>query len=302
MGMSGLYGVADEAEAIATIERALDLGVTLIDTADVYAPPRPFTNERLVGRAIAARRDEVVLASKFGFTDWPTKDRPVVPSGSPEYVHKACDASLRRLGVDHIDLYYQHRIDPRTPIEETVGAMGELVVAGKVRYLGLCEVGPETIRGAHAIHPLTAVQSEYSLWTRDPEDEVLATLDELGIGLVAFSPLGRGFLSGTVRSLDDLEAGDLRRNFERFQDGRRETNLEFVRAVKEVGAGLGATAAQVALAWLAAKDVVAIPGTKRQTHLEDNVAALGLALDGETMRRLDAPPAVVGARYAGGPR
>jgi aryl-alcohol dehydrogenase-like predicted oxidoreductase len=302
MGMSGLYGVADEAEAIATIRRALDLGVTLIDTADVYAPPRPFTNERLVGRAIAGRRDEVVLASKFGFTDWPKKGRPSPLSGSPEYVHQACDASLSRLGVDHIDLYYLHRVDPATPVEETVGAMGELVAAGKVRYIGLCEVGRETIRSAHAVHPLTAIQSEYSLWTRDPEGEVLATVEELGIGFVAYSPIGRGFLSGTIRSLDDLEDADLRRNFERFQDHSRETNLEFVRGVQEVAATLGATAAQVALAWLAAKGVVAIPGTKRRTHLEDNVAALELVLDDETMGRLNAPPAVAGARYVGGPR
>jgi aryl-alcohol dehydrogenase-like predicted oxidoreductase len=297
MGMSEFYGTADEAEAAATISRALDLGVSFLDTADMYGP---FTNEQLVGRAIAGRRDEVVLATKFGNVrnpDDPT-DRRI--DGSPEYVRSACDASLQRLGVDHIDLYYQHRVDRSVPIEETVGAMAELVAAGKVRYLGLSEASPETIRRAHATHPITALQTEYSLWTRDLEAEILPTVRELGIGLVPYSPLGRGFLTGTITSTDDLDPDDFRRHNPRFQGDALQANLAIVEAVRAIADELGATPGQVALAWVLAQgdDVVPIPGTKRVRYLEENVAAAAVSLTPADLGRLDAAvPAPVGERY-----
>jgi len=286
MGMSEFYGTGDEGESIATIHRALDLGVTLLDTADMYGP---FTNEELVGRAVSGRRDEVVLATKFGNERAPDGTRIGI-NGRPEYVRSACDASLRRLGVDHIDLYYQHRVDPDTPIEDTVGAMAELVSAGKVRHLGLSEAAPGTIRRAHAVHPITALQTEWSLWTRDPEtDGVLETVRELGIGFVAYSPLGRGFLSGAYRTLDDLDTDDFRRHNPRFQGENFGKNLQLVERVEEMAATKGVTAAQLALAWVLAQgdDVVPIPGTKRRTNLEENVAADDISLTPEELRRID---------------
>src|SRR4051794_36214499 len=267
MGMSEFYGTADEDEAIRTIHRALDVGVDFLDTADMYGP---FTNERLVGKAIADRRDQVVLATKFG--NRRGEDGSFLGiSGRPDYLRAACDASLERPGVDHIDLYYQHRVDNETPIEETVGAMKELVEAGKVRHLGLSEASPETIRRAHAIHPITALQSEWSLWTRDPEDAVIPTIRELGIGFVAYSPLGRGFLSGRIRSADDLEQGDFRRRGPRFQDENLEHNLGLLERVEGLAAEKSITPGQLALAWVLARggDVVPIPGTKRVRYLEE---------------------------------
>jgi aryl-alcohol dehydrogenase-like predicted oxidoreductase len=299
MGMSEFYGSADEGEAVATIQRALELGITLLDTADMYGP---FTNERLVGEAIADRRDEVVLATKFGIARDPEDPTVRGVNGRPEYVHQACDASLRRLAVDHIDLYYQHRVDPDVPIEETVGAMAELVGAGKVRFLGLSEAAPATIRRAHAVHPISALQSEYSLWSRDVEEEVLPTIRELGIGLVAYSPLGRGFLTGRIEAADDLEQGDFRRNNPRFQGENLSRNLELVNRVKEIARDKDCTPGQLALAWVMAQgdDVVPIPGTKRRTYLEQNVAAVELELDTSDLQRLDeAAPvgAAAGDRY-----
>jgi len=298
MGMSEFYGATDEGEGLATIVRALDLGVTLIDTADIYGP---FTNERLVGRALGERRDEAVLATKFGNVRNERGERLGI-DGSPEYVHRACDASLERLGVDHIDLYYQHRVDPATPIEETVGAMAELVELGKVRFLGLSEASPATIRRAHAVHPITAVQTEYSLWTRDPEDEVLATVRELGIGFVAYSPLGRGFLTGQFSDLDQLAADDFRRDNPRFQGDNRRHNTELVETVVAVAGEKGVTPAQVALAWVLSRgsDVVPIPGTKRRSYLEQNVAAAAIELSSDELERLEqAFPlgAAAGERY-----
>jgi aryl-alcohol dehydrogenase-like predicted oxidoreductase len=299
MGMSEFYGTADEAEAIATIHRAIELGVTFFDTADMYGP---HTNERLVGRALAGRRDEVVLATKFGIQrDGEDPTRRGV-NGRPEYVREAIDGSLRRLGVDHVDLYYQHRVDPDTPIEETVGAMAELVAAGKVRYLGLSEAAPETIRRAHAVHPISALQTEYSLWSRDPEAEILPLLRELGIGFVPYSPLGRGFLTGTIRSPDDLEADDFRRHNPRFQGEALERNVALVERVRELAAEKQVTAGQLALAWVLAQgdDVVPIPGTKRRRYLEENVAAAEIALTAEDLARLDAAApvgAAAGDRY-----
>jgi aryl-alcohol dehydrogenase-like predicted oxidoreductase len=297
MGMSEFYGTADESEAVRTIHRALDLGVSFLDTADMYGP---FTNEKLVGGAIADRRDSVVLATKFGNVrdvDNPSNRRI---DGSPEYVRSACDASLQRLGVDHIDLYYQHRVDKSVPIEETVGAMAELVTAGKVRHLGLSEASVDTIRRAHATHPITALQTEYSLWTRDLESDILPVLRDLGIGLVPYSPLGRGFLTGTITSTDDLDADDFRRHNPRFAGDALQANLAIVDAVKGVAEGLGATAGQVALAWVLAQgsDVVPIPGTKRVKYLEENVAAASVVLSAADLARLDeAVPAAVGERY-----
>ena len=300
MGMSEFYGTADEAEAVATIHRALDFGVTLLDTSDSYGPQ---TNEVLVGGAIAERRDEVILATKFGIVRDPNNPMVRGVNGRPDYVHRCCDASLRRLAVDHIDLYYQHRVDPGVPIEETVGAMAELVEAGKVRFLGLSEAGPETIRRAHAVHPISALQSEYSLWSRDPEDRVLETLRELGIGLVAYSPLGRGFLTGTITSPDQLPEGDFRRSSPRFQGENFARNLELVQRVEEIARDHDCTPGQLALAWVLAQgdDVVAIPGTKRRTYLEQNVEASELELTAEDLARLDeAAPvgAARGDRYA----
>jgi aryl-alcohol dehydrogenase-like predicted oxidoreductase len=298
MGMSEFYGTADEDEAIATIQRALDLGITFLDTADMYGP---FTNEKLVGRAIAGRRDEVVLATKFG--NQRGEDGSFLGiNGKPDYVRSACDASLARLGVDHIDLYYQHRVDQSVPIEETVGAMKELVEQGKVRHLGLSEASPETIRRAHAVHPITALQTEYSLWTRDPEDAVLPTVRELGIGFVAYSPLGRGFLSGAIASPDDLAEGDFRRNNPRFQGANFDKNLELVERVREIAAERGVTPGQLALAWLLhqSEDIVPIPGTKRREYLEENAAADDIELSEDELERIDeAAPAGVaaGERY-----
>jgi len=297
MGMSEFYGTADEGEAIATIHRAIELGVNLLDTADMYGP---FTNERLVGRAIADRRDQVVLATKFG--NQRNEDGSWVGiNGRPEYVHAACEASLQRLGVDHIDLYYQHRVDSKTPIEETVGAMKELVEAGKVRQLGLSEASPETIRRAHAVHPITALQSEWSLWTRDPEAEIIPTVRELGIGFVAYSPLGRGFLTGQIKSVDDLDVSDFRRRGPRFQSENFQRNLDLVAQVEEIAAEKDVTSSQLALAWVLAQgdDVVPIPGTKRRTYLEQNVAAVDIELTEDDLRRLDNvfPQGAAGDRY-----
>jgi aryl-alcohol dehydrogenase-like predicted oxidoreductase len=285
MGMSEFYGTADEGEAIATIHRAVELGVTFLDTADMYGP---FTNEQLVGRAIADRRDQVVLATKFGNERNPDGSWIGI-NGSPEYVRTACDASLERLGVDHIDLYYQHRVDLDTPIEETVGAMKELVEAGKVKHLGLSEAAPDTIRRAHAVHPITALQTEYSLWSRDPEDEILPTVRELGIGFVAYSPLGRGFLSGQIRSVDDLPENDFRRHGPRFQGENFQRNLGLVAQVEEIAAEKGVTPSQLALAWVLAQgeDIVPIPGTKRVRYLEENAAAADLTLTAEDLARLE---------------
>jgi aryl-alcohol dehydrogenase-like predicted oxidoreductase len=300
MGMSQSYGPAAEQESVATIHRALDLGVTFLDTADMYGP---FTNERLVGRAIAGRRDEVVLATKFG-----NQRRPdgswVGINGRPEYVHSACDASLERLGVDHVDLYYQHRVDPSVPVEETWGAMKELVEAGKVRHLGISEAAPATIRKANAVHPVAALQSEYSLFSRDPERELLATVRELGIGFVAYSPLGRGFLSGrlTSSSPEEFADDDFRRGHPRFEGENFARNLALVERVRQLAAEKGATPAQLAIAWVLAQgdDVVPIPGTKRRRYLEENLAALQLRLTPEDLIAIDeAAPrgAVAGERY-----
>ncbi|MGO9959770.1 MAG: aldo/keto reductase [Solirubrobacteraceae bacterium] len=300
MGMSEFYGTADEAEAVATIRHALELGVTLLDTADIYGP---HANEQLVGGAIADRRDEVVLATKFGIVRDPDNPAARGVNGRPEYVLRSCDASLRRLAVDHIDLYYQHRVDPGVPIEETVGAMASLVDAGKVRFLGLSEASPETIRRAHAVHPITALQSEYSLWSRDPEDEVLPVLRELGIGLVAYSPLGRGFLTGQIRSPQDLGEDDFRRHSPRFVGENFTRNLELVDRIREIAAEKDCTPGQLALAWVLARgdDIVPIPGTKRRSYLEQNVEATEISLGADELAWIDeaAPVGVAaGDRYA----
>ena len=300
MGMSEFYGSADEGEAVATIHRALDLGVTLLDTSDAYGP---HTNEQLVGRAIADRRDEVVLATKFGIVRDPNDPSVRGVNGRPEYVHRACDASLRRLAVEYIDLYYQHRVDPDVPIEETVGAMAELVDAGKVRFVGLSEASAETIGRAHAVFPVSALQSEYSLWSRDIEAEVLPAIRELGIGLVAYSPLGRGFLTGRIQRPDDLAEDDFRRYNPRFQGENFERNLELVQRVKEMAAEHDCSPGQLALAWVMhqGQDVVPIPGTKRRSYLQENVDASELSLSDEDRQRIDelAPIGVAaGDRYA----
>ncbi len=286
MGMSEFYGTTDEDESVATIHRAIELGVTFLDTADMYGP---FTNEKLVGKAIADRRDRVVLATKFG-NERGEDGSFLGVNGKPEYVRSACDASLSRLGIDHIDLYYQHRVDPETPIEETVGAMKELVEAGKVRYLGLSEAGARTIRRAHEVHPISALQSEYSLFSRDVEDDILPTLRELNIGLVAYSPLGRGFLTGRWKSVSDMPEGDTRAaRFPRFEEENFRKNLELVERVKEIAAEKDATPGQLALAWVLAQgdDIVPIPGTKRRKYLEENAAAADLSLTDDDLRRIE---------------
>jgi len=299
MGMSEFYGAGDEAEAIATIHRALDLGVTLLDTADMYGVGR---NEELVGRAIRGRREQVVLATKFGNVRAPDGSFVRI-DGRPEYVRAACEASLRRLGVETIDLYYQHRVDPNTPIEDTVGAMAELVRAGKVRHLGLSEAAPETIRRAHAVHPITALQTEYSLWSRDPEDSILPTVRALGIGFVAYSPLGRGFLSGQIKRIEDLAPDDYRRNSPRFQGENFTRNLALVAEIEAMAREKGCTPAQLALAWVLAQgqDIVPIPGTKRPRYLEENLGALTVSLSPQDLERIDRilpPGAAAGTRYA----
>ena len=298
MGMSEFYGEGDEDESLATIARALDLGVTLLDTADIYGP---YTNEELVGKAIRGRRDRVVVATKFGIV------RSEDPSfrginGRPEYVRRSCEASLKRLGTDHIDLYYQHRVDTDVPIEETVGAMARLVEVGKVRFLGLSEAGPETIRRAHAEHPIAALQTEYSLWSREPEDEILVTIRELGIGFVPYSPLGRGFLTGRFRTIDDLPEDDYRRHSPRFQGENFARNLELVARIEEMARTRGCTPAQLALAWVLAQgeDMVPIPGTKRRKYVDENLGAVRVELTPDDLARIGemAPQGVAaGTRY-----
>lgn len=300
MGMSAFYGGADEAQSIAVIHRALDLGVNLFDTAEMYGP---HTNEVLVGEALKGRRDEAFIATKFGINRQP--DGSAVTDGSPANVRRAVEGSLSRLGVDHIDLYYQHRIDPDTPIEETVGAMAELVTEGKVRFIGLSEAAPATLRRAHAEHPITALQTEYSLWSRDPEDELLGVVRELGIGFVPYSPLGRGFLSGDIKSIDDLAPDDFRRTNPRFAGDNFQKNLDLVDAVGAIAADKGVTAAQLALAWVLAQgeDLVPIPGTRRITTLEQNAAAADIVLSADDLARIEAVfprGAAAGERYAPG--
>jgi aryl-alcohol dehydrogenase-like predicted oxidoreductase len=297
MSMSGQYGEFDDAESRATLDRAVELGVTLFDTADVYGP---FANEALVGRALEAVRDRVIVSTKFGLVRTSTGQHIGV-NGQPDYVRHSCDLSLQRLGTDHIDVYWQHRVDPDTPIEETVGAMAALVEAGKVRHIGLCEAGPDTIRRAHAVHPIAAVQSEYSLWSRDVEQEVLPVCRELGVGFVAYSPLGRGFLTGSITTTGELDEKDYRRNDPRFQADVLDHNLALVEQVGAVASDVGCSTAQVALAWVLAQgsDVVPIPGTKRRTHLETNVAAEAITLTADHLATLDAVSAGVrGDRYS----
>jgi aryl-alcohol dehydrogenase-like predicted oxidoreductase len=299
MGMSEFYSGRDEDEAIATIHRALDCGITLLDTADIYGVG---ANEELVGRAIAGRRDGVTVATKFGIVRKANGDFVRI-SGRPDYVRQACEASLKRLGIETIDLYYQHRVDPETPIEDTVGAMAELVSEGKVRHLGLSEASPETLRRAHEVHPITALQSEYSLWSREPEAEILGTVRELGIGFVPYSPLGRGFLTGRIRSIDDFDADDWRRNAPRFQGENFDKNLELVVEIGRIAREKGCTPAQLALAWVLAQgdDLVPIPGTKRRSYLDENIAALEVKLTADELARIDrvVPPGVAaGTRYA----
>ncbi len=299
MGMSDFYGQRDDAESLATIHRALDLGVTLLDTADMYGP---WTNEKLVGEAIKDRRDQVVLATKFGIVRDPNDPTKRGVNGRPEYVKASCEASLVRLGVEVIDLYYQHRVDPDTPIEDTVGAMAELVKEGKVRYLGLSEAGPDTVRRAQSVHPIAALQTEYSLWSRDPEDELLGVCRDLGIGFVPYSPLGRGFLTGQIKRFEDFEPDDYRRHSPRFQGENFERNRALVSQIEQMAADKGCTPSQLALAWVLAQgeDIVPIFGTKRRTYLEDNLKALEVQLTAQDLARIDeiAPQnAAAGTRY-----
>ncbi|MEM1255429.1 MAG: aldo/keto reductase [Cyanobacteria bacterium P01_H01_bin.21] len=286
MGMSEFYSGRDETEAIATLHRALDLGITFLDTADMYGP---HTNEQLIGNALKGRRDQAVIATKFGVVRTAEGGFAGI-NGNPEYVRQSCDASLQRLGIDTIDLYYLHRVDPTVPIEETVGAMAELVQQGKVRYLGLSEAAPATIRRAHAVHPITALQTEYSLWSRDPEDEILPTVHELGIGFVPYSPLGRGFLSGKIKRLEDLAKDDYRRHSPRFQGENFAKNLAVVEQVTGLAKEKGVSTSQLAIAWLLAKgdDIVPIPGTKRRQYLEENAAAVNIQLTAEDIQRIEA--------------
>ena len=299
MGMSEFYGATDEAESVATLNRALELGIDFFDTSDAYGP---YKNEELLGRTFRKRRNEVIIATKFAIRRDPSNPTVRSIDGRPEYVREACDASLKRLGTDCIDLYYQHRVDPNVPIEDTVGAMADLVRAGKARYLGLSEAAPQTIRRAHAVHPISALQTEYSLWSRDPEDEILATVRELGVGFVAYSPLGRGFLTGQIKTIDDLAADDYRRYSPRFQGENFSRNLELVVRVTELARAKGVTPGQLALAWVLAQgeDIVPIPGTKRSRYLEENAAASKIELTSEDLALLDelAPKgAAAGMRY-----
>ncbi len=298
MGMSEFYGPAEEQESVATIHRAIDLGIAFLDTADIYGP---FKNEELVGKAIRGRRDQVIIATKFGIVRGPEPSMRGV-NGSPAYVKSSCDASLKRLGIDTIDLYYQHRVDPKVPIEETVGAMADLVRAGKVRFLGLSEASAATLRRAHAMYPITALQTEYSLWSRDPEDDLLPTTRELGIGFVAYSPLGRGFLTGQIQRFEDLAPDDYRRMSPRFQGENFEKNMELVRRIEAIAAGKGCSASQLVLAWVLSQgsDIVPIPGTKHRKYLEENAAAASITLTANELKRIDeaAPQgAASGTRY-----